>query len=88
MPGGSEALDAALAAGATCSFLSGSGSTLAALAAPARGREVATAMAAAIERAGAECQVFVLPADGRGAEAAIIHGDGSTWTFGWDSTAQ
>ena len=83
VPGAAAALEAALGAEATCAFLSGSGSTLAALAVPGHGAGVAAAMVAELERAGTDAEAMVLPVDGRGAEVVASRADGSTWSWTW-----
>jgi homoserine kinase len=83
IPGAADALAAGLRAGATCSFLSGSGSTLTALAELGRGAEVSAGIVAELDRAGTDAQAFVLAADGRGAEVEAIRSDGSTWSWNW-----
>jgi homoserine kinase len=83
VPGAAEALDAAVRAGATCSFLSGSGSTVAALAPAGRGAEVAAAMRSELRRAGTEAESSVLPVDGQGAEVRALRRGGPGWSWTW-----
>ncbi len=86
VPGAAAALEAAVAAEATCAFLSGSGSTLAALVEPRRSAVVAMAMVAELERAGTDAEAMVLPVDGRGAEVTVSRADGSTWSWAWSTS--
>jgi homoserine kinase len=83
VPGAAEALAAAVPAGAVCSFLSGSGSTLAALVEPGRGPAVSAAMRTVLERAGTGAETLTLPVDGRGAEVVAETHDGETWSWTW-----
>jgi homoserine kinase len=72
VPGADGALAAAVPAGALCSFLSGSGSTVAALARPGAGMAVAEAMTTPFRSADVPAAAHVLPMDERGAELAVI----------------
>ncbi len=83
VPGAEEAIAAAVPAGALCSFLSGSGSTVAALAEPGGGHAVAAAMAAAFANSDIRAVGDVLPADGRGAEVTVTRDGVELWSWRW-----
>jgi homoserine kinase len=82
IPGGAEALDAARGHGALGAFLSGSGSTLAAFAAPERAAAVAGAMVEQLEEHGTPAEQRVVVLDGEGATVAAA-GEGGPETWGW-----
>jgi homoserine kinase len=87
VPGAEGAMAAAIPAGAVCSFLSGSGSTVAALARPGAGGAIADAMTAAFTGAGVRAAGHVLAMEGRGAELTVVQDGVESSGWRWESTA-
>jgi homoserine kinase len=90
IPGGEPALAAALTAGAHAAFLSGSGSTLAALAPPDRADLVASEMVRLLyERARTKAEPIALALDGRGAEVTALDASGAErWSWRWSAAVR
>jgi homoserine kinase len=85
IPGGAEALDGALEAGALAAFLSGSGSTLAAIAVPERADDVASTMVSILyEFGGTRAEPNVVALDGEGATVTAVEAGGNErWSWWW-----
>ena len=84
IPGGTEALDAALEAGALAAFLSGSGSTVAALSDPERAQDTAREMVKALDHHGTRAGAKAITLDGEGASVTAFDAMGSQrWSWRW-----
>ncbi len=85
IPGAVEALDAAMEAGAVAAFLSGSGSTLAALAPPERAADIARQMVTALyESGGTRADADAVTLNGEGATVVAFGAGGEErWSWRW-----
>jgi homoserine kinase len=85
IPGAADALEAALKAGALAAFLSGSGSTLAAIASPDRAADVAAKMVKILyESGGTRADAKAVGLDGEGASVTAFDEAGiERWSWRW-----